>query len=116
MTTAPVFELVCGAQSYDWGKLGKDGSKVSHFAQATAGFVYDEAKPYAEVQLALSNANVALSWLIFATDAALDGNAPFLPLSPPVEPGSVKGSSPEEYRTIGSEGSQQVWTRSSVPL
>ncbi|SCV70347.1 BQ2448_1741 [Microbotryum intermedium] len=49
MTVSPVFELVCGAQSYDWGKLGKDGSKVSQFAQGLPGFKYDEEKPYAEL-------------------------------------------------------------------
>ncbi|KDE07466.1 mannose-6-phosphate isomerase [Microbotryum lychnidis-dioicae p1A1 Lamole] len=49
MTVSPVFELVCGAQSYDWGKLGKDGSKVSQFAQGLPDFKYDEDKPYAEL-------------------------------------------------------------------
>lgn len=39
-----------GAQSYDWGKLGKDGSKVSQFAKPLPGFEYDENKPYAEVR------------------------------------------------------------------
>ncbi|GAA5991124.1 hypothetical protein JCM10908_006548 [Rhodotorula pacifica] len=49
MAVSPIFELVCGAQSYDWGKLGKDGSKVSHFAQGLPDFKYDEEKPYAEL-------------------------------------------------------------------
>ncbi|GAA5926942.1 hypothetical protein JCM1841_001594 [Sporobolomyces salmonicolor] len=49
MPDSAVFELVCGAQSYDWGKLGKDGSKVSHFAQGLPNFSYDEDKPYAEL-------------------------------------------------------------------
>ncbi|GAA5855858.1 hypothetical protein JCM9279_003342 [Rhodotorula babjevae] len=47
--SSTVFELVCGAQSYDWGKLGKDGSKVSHFAQGLPNFSYDADKPYAEL-------------------------------------------------------------------
>ncbi|TNY20983.1 phosphomannose isomerase type I [Rhodotorula diobovata] len=49
MSSSTVFELVCGAQSYDWGKLGKDGSKVSHFAQGLPNFSYDAEKPYAEL-------------------------------------------------------------------
>ncbi|GAA6058992.1 hypothetical protein JCM10212_001702 [Sporobolomyces blumeae] len=49
MSNPTVFELVCGAQSYDWGKLGKDGSKVSHFAQGLPNFSYDAEKPYAEL-------------------------------------------------------------------
>ncbi|GAA5956886.1 hypothetical protein JCM3765_006630 [Sporobolomyces pararoseus] len=49
MSDSAVFELVCGAQSYDWGKLGKDGSKVSHFAQGLPNFQYDQEKPYAEL-------------------------------------------------------------------
>ncbi|GAA5915889.1 hypothetical protein JCM6882_001751 [Rhodosporidiobolus microsporus] len=44
MSESPVFEI-----SYDWGKLGKDGSKVSHFAQGLPNFEYDENKPYAEL-------------------------------------------------------------------
>ncbi|KAI5477143.1 hypothetical protein MNV49_006799 [Pseudohyphozyma bogoriensis] len=46
---SPIFELVCGAQCYDWGKLGQDGSKVSQFAQGLPNFSYDEKKPYAEL-------------------------------------------------------------------
>uniref|UniRef100_A0A0K3C6T1 Mannose-6-phosphate isomerase n=1 Tax=Rhodotorula toruloides TaxID=5286 RepID=A0A0K3C6T1_RHOTO len=49
MSESPVFEIVCGAQSYDWGKLGKDGSKCSHFAKGLPNFEYDENKPYAEL-------------------------------------------------------------------
>ncbi|KAL8290619.1 hypothetical protein RQP46_002877 [Phenoliferia psychrophenolica] len=49
MAGPALFEIICGAQSYDWGKLGKDGSKVSHFAQGTPGFSYDPEKPYAEL-------------------------------------------------------------------
>ncbi|KAK4055921.1 Mannose-6-phosphate isomerase [Microbotryomycetes sp. JL221] len=44
-----VFELGCGAQCYDWGKLAKDGSKVSHFAKALPDFKCHDDKPYAEL-------------------------------------------------------------------
>ncbi|GAA5873145.1 hypothetical protein JCM8547_006803 [Rhodosporidiobolus lusitaniae] len=44
MSESPVFEI-----SYDWGKLGKNGSKVSQFAQGLPNFDYDENKPYAEL-------------------------------------------------------------------
>ncbi|KAG0142770.1 hypothetical protein CROQUDRAFT_662091 [Cronartium quercuum f. sp. fusiforme G11] len=44
-----VLELIPQAQSYDWGKLGKDGSKVAQYARGQPGFVYDESKPYAEL-------------------------------------------------------------------
>lgn len=46
---APVFEIYGAAQSYEWGTLGKDGSKVAHFARPIPGFKYEEDKPYAEV-------------------------------------------------------------------
>ncbi|KAM0751288.1 mannose-6-phosphate isomerase [Meredithblackwellia eburnea MCA 4105] len=49
MTAPSIFELTCSAQCYDWGKLGKHGSKVSHFAKGTPGFTYDQDKPYAEL-------------------------------------------------------------------
>ncbi len=51
----PVFRIVPGVQSYDWGILGKDGSAVSKYAFGGAGsgeklgLQYDENKPYAEV-------------------------------------------------------------------
>ncbi|KAH9817989.1 mannose-6-phosphate isomerase [Melampsora americana] len=44
-----VIELIPQAQSYDWGKLGKDGSKVAEYARHQPGFDYDESKPYAEL-------------------------------------------------------------------
>lgn len=51
MTVSPVFEIYGAAQSYDWGTLGKNGSKVAQFAKPIPGFQYDENKPYAEVRL-----------------------------------------------------------------
>lgn len=51
MTVSPVFEIFGAAQSYDWGTLGKNGSKVAQFAKPIPGFQYDENKPYAEVRL-----------------------------------------------------------------
>jgi mannose-6-phosphate isomerase len=37
-----------GANSYDWGKLGKD-SAAAQYAAAGSGLEIDETKPYAEV-------------------------------------------------------------------
>ena len=50
MTVTPVFEIYGAAQSYDWGTLGRDGSKVAQFSKAIPGFEYSESKPYAEVR------------------------------------------------------------------
>merc|ERR1711939_1174463 len=46
---SPVFEIYGAAQSYEWGTLGKDGSKVAQFAKPIPGFEYNESKPYAEL-------------------------------------------------------------------
>jgi hypothetical protein len=46
-----VFEIYPATQSYDWGVLGKDGSKVAQFARALPNFSYEPSKPYAEVRL-----------------------------------------------------------------
>lgn len=50
----PVFRVIPGLQSYDWGILGKDGSSVAKYAFEGTGaelldVQYDEKKPYAEV-------------------------------------------------------------------
>jgi mannose-6-phosphate isomerase len=46
----PLIRLQCGANSYDWGKVGKE-SAVAKFAAATASdFSIQEDKPYAEVR------------------------------------------------------------------
>ncbi|CAN6644679.1 mannose-6-phosphate isomerase [Trichomonascus vanleenenianus] len=44
-----VFPLICGVQSYDWGKLGKASSVAQFAAQADPSFSIDENKPYAEL-------------------------------------------------------------------
>ncbi|KAG8889078.1 Mannose-6-phosphate isomerase [Tulasnella sp. 332] len=43
-----VFQLIAGAQSYDWGKIGSI-SPVGQYAQCSPGFQLDESKPYAEL-------------------------------------------------------------------
>ncbi|KDN45609.1 mannose-6-phosphate isomerase [Tilletiaria anomala UBC 951] len=50
----PVFRVVPGVQSYDWGIKGKDGSLVAKFAfegvgANLLGHAYDDDKPYAEL-------------------------------------------------------------------
>ncbi|ODQ63185.1 mannose-6-phosphate isomerase [Nadsonia fulvescens var. elongata DSM 6958] len=45
----PLFQLDCGTQSYDWGKIGSS-SKVAQFASATnPGFTVNPDQPYAEL-------------------------------------------------------------------
>lgn len=46
----PLIRLQCGANSYDWGKIGND-SFVARLAAATPsdGFSIQADKPYAEV-------------------------------------------------------------------
>lgn len=51
MPSQPVFQIHGGVQSYDWGTLGRDGSKCAQFGKQIPGFKYDESKPYAEVGL-----------------------------------------------------------------
>ncbi|OAV92388.1 phosphomannose isomerase type I [Puccinia triticina 1-1 BBBD Race 1] len=46
---APIVELIPQVQSYDWGKLGKDGSKVAEYSKHLPNFCYDQDKPYAEL-------------------------------------------------------------------
>lgn len=47
----PVFQIIPGVQSYDWGKTAKQGSLVAQYAEGTAqlGFVKQDDKPYAEL-------------------------------------------------------------------
>lgn len=47
----PVFQLIPGVQSYDWGKTADEGSLVAQFASATdeLEFKSEAEKPYAEV-------------------------------------------------------------------
>ncbi|KAF8603418.1 mannose-6-phosphate isomerase [Ceratobasidium sp. AG-I] len=44
----PVFRLIAGANSYDWGKTGKT-SKAGLYACADPDFKLDESKPYSEL-------------------------------------------------------------------
>lgn len=47
----PVFQLIPGVQSYDWGKTTAQGSLVAQFAEATSesNFKKEDGKPYAEL-------------------------------------------------------------------
>lgn len=44
----PAFQLSCGVQAYEWGKIGSS-SKAAQYGRTTPGFEIDEKKPYAEV-------------------------------------------------------------------
>ncbi|EUC56226.1 mannose-6-phosphate isomerase [Rhizoctonia solani AG-3 Rhs1AP] len=48
MTTQTVFRIVAGANSYDWGKIGKN-SKAGQYARADPEFKLQEDKPYSEL-------------------------------------------------------------------
>ncbi|CUA77176.1 mannose-6-phosphate isomerase [Rhizoctonia solani] len=48
MTTQTVFRIVAGANSYDWGKIGKN-SKAAQYARADPEFKLQEDKPYSEL-------------------------------------------------------------------
>ncbi|KAF8508669.1 mannos-6-phosphate isomerase [Hysterangium stoloniferum] len=47
--TAPVFLIIGGTQSYDWGKLGRDSKAAQYALGGIPGFQVDENKPYAEL-------------------------------------------------------------------
>jgi hypothetical protein len=47
--SAPVFKLVPGCQSYDWGKRGQASLAAQLASKSVPGFKVDESKPYAEV-------------------------------------------------------------------
>jgi mannose-6-phosphate isomerase len=44
-----VLEIYGAVQSYDWGTLGKNGSKVAQLAKPIPDFKAEQEKPYAEV-------------------------------------------------------------------
>lgn len=44
-----VFQLNCGVQSYDWGKLGKSSAAAQFASSTDQDFQIDENKPYAEL-------------------------------------------------------------------
>lgn len=47
----PAFQIIPGVQKYDWGILGKEGSLVAVYGEATEqlGLKVQDEKPYAEV-------------------------------------------------------------------
>lgn len=47
--SSAILELIPQVQSYDWGKLGKHGSKVAQYSKHLPNFTYDHDKPYAEL-------------------------------------------------------------------
>ncbi|KAF3932260.1 hypothetical protein ABW19_dt0202572 [Dactylella cylindrospora] len=44
----PLFQLRCGVNNYEWGKIGSS-SRAANFASATTDLAIDESKPYAEL-------------------------------------------------------------------
>ncbi|PLW20258.1 hypothetical protein PCANC_00613 [Puccinia coronata f. sp. avenae] len=44
-----ILEIIPQVQLYDWGKLGRDGSKVAQYSMHLPQFQYDQNKPYAEL-------------------------------------------------------------------
>ncbi|KAF8759572.1 Phosphomannose isomerase type I [Rhizoctonia solani] len=48
MASQSVFRIVAGANSYDWGKIGKN-SKAGQYARADPEFKLQEEKPYSEL-------------------------------------------------------------------
>ncbi|CAZ81723.1 unnamed protein product [Tuber melanosporum] len=58
MLPVPLIQLQCGANSYDWGKIGND-SAAARFAAATtqSGFKIEESKPYAELWMGTHPSN-----------------------------------------------------------
>lgn len=49
-SSSAAFQLACGVQSYEWGKVGR-ASKAAQYGSAMPGFELDETKPYAEVRV-----------------------------------------------------------------
>lgn len=50
MSGPPVFKIIPGIQSYDWGKKGSDSLAAQLAEEGIPGFQIDENKPYAEVR------------------------------------------------------------------
>lgn len=49
MSSYNLVKLICGVQSYDWGKLGSSSAVARFAAVADPSFTIDESKPYAEL-------------------------------------------------------------------
>jgi len=61
MSTAPVFRIVPGLQSYAWGKTGSSSLAAQLGSRSIPDYEIDDEKPYAEVCLSLSLSPVARS-------------------------------------------------------
>ncbi|KAI5797484.1 mannose-6-phosphate isomerase [Peziza echinospora] len=59
MLEVPLYRLQCGANSYDWGKLGHT-SAAARYASATS-LTIDPAKPYAELWMGTHPSNPSLT-------------------------------------------------------
>jgi hypothetical protein len=79
--SAPVFKLVPGCQSYDWGKRGQASLAAQLASKSVPGFQVDESKPYAEVSDGFSACS-SLAVLVALADSFSYGWAPTR-LSPP---------------------------------
>lgn len=51
MSTAPVFKIVPGLQSYAWGKKGSSSLAAQLGSRSIPDYQIDDEKPYAEVCL-----------------------------------------------------------------
>jgi hypothetical protein len=61
MSTAPVFKIVPGLQSYAWGKKGSSSLAAQLGSRSIPDYEIDDEKPYAEVCLSLSLSLVILA-------------------------------------------------------
>jgi hypothetical protein len=60
MSTAPVFKIVPGLQSYAWGKKGSSSLAAQLGSRSIPDYEIDDEKPYAEVRLCLLHSPVTL--------------------------------------------------------
>jgi len=60
MSTAPVFKIVPGLQSYAWGKKGSSSLAAQLGSRSIPDFEIDDEKPYAEVCPCLLGSRVVL--------------------------------------------------------
>jgi mannose-6-phosphate isomerase len=60
MSTAPVFKIVPGLQSYAWGKKGSSSLAAQLGSRSIPDYEIDDEKPYAEVCLGLQLSLVTL--------------------------------------------------------
>jgi hypothetical protein len=62
MSTAPVFKIVPGLQSYAWGKKGSSSLAAQLGSGSIPDYEIDDEKPYAEVCLILQLSLDTLLW------------------------------------------------------